>query len=108
MAWATVRTGSPWPKTTRERDSSRVRSRSFSETVACFSGMRAIRATTRSISGTSTLAPGPVEARRNAAPASSIRSTALSGRRCSRRWRRASFTADSRAASVYVTAWCAS
>ena len=47
-------------------------------------------------------------ASRSAAPASSITSTALSGRRCSRRWRAARRTAASSASGAYVTPWCSS
>jgi hypothetical protein len=100
IARATRRTASGWPKTTRPRSSSSVRSRSFSDKDACFSGMRAMRATTRSISGRSTTSAGCAERSLAAAPASSITSTALSGSRCSRRCRCASRTAASSAASV--------
>src|SRR6186997_630326 len=50
MACATRCTASPCPKTTRFSDSSSVRSRSRSEDDAWRAGMRAMRATTDSIS----------------------------------------------------------
>ena len=56
MAPVTMWTASSWPNTTRRSDSSSVRRRSLSEAVACLSGMRAIRPTTRSTSAGVTMA----------------------------------------------------
>ena len=50
IACATRCTASCWPNTTRCSDSSSVRSRSRSDDDACRAGMRAMRATTRSMS----------------------------------------------------------
>ena len=114
IAVTTLRTASSCPNTTRCSDSSRVRRRSLSEEVACFSGMRAMRATTRSTcsavtsDSASATASGPSPAGRciaSTAPASSITSMALSGRRTSRRCRLASAAALESASSVYVTLW---
>ncbi len=60
-----------------------MRSRSLSEAEACFSGMRAMRATTFSISGTSAVcfSSGEAARSRSIAPASSSTSMALSGSR---------------------------
>ncbi len=55
---ATCRTASLCPNTTRLSASSSPLSRSRSEAVACFSGMRAIRATTCSMSSISTVLGG--------------------------------------------------
>ena len=104
MALASWATASSWPNTTPCRSFWRSRNCALSDVETWRGGICAIFATTISMSETPIVYPSPC-ARRAAAPASSTKSMALSGKRRSRRYDLLSLAAASSASSVKRTLW---
>ena len=73
-------TASSWPNTTRPSDSSSAASRSRSDEDACLAGMRAMRATTSSMSCGDSTAADPQRRLQTSPPASSARRDAAAAR----------------------------